>query len=79
MSSLNDKVTAVFDEPGCATNQAKGTKERLRAATHLGSSRPSRLRVTLSDRVAEFGDCRAKFPRRNRPHSAACFLTNSRP
>ncbi|MBI4696129.1 MAG: nitrogenase iron-molybdenum cofactor biosynthesis protein NifE [Gammaproteobacteria bacterium] len=33
MSTLNDKVTAVFDEPGCATNQAKGTKERKKGCT----------------------------------------------
>ena len=33
MSRLNEKVAAVFDEPGCATNQAKGTKERKKGCT----------------------------------------------
>ena len=33
MSSLNEKVAAVFDEPGCDSNQAKGAKERKKGCT----------------------------------------------
>jgi len=35
MSTLGAKVQQVFDEPGCATNQAKPTKERKKGCNKM--------------------------------------------